>query len=214
MDLKEHTINQSNLFIKGWYISPTICNDLIKYFENSPNKKPGAVFMLGGKQGQDKTSKISTDLSIPPYPDNPLIFNYCRELKKVTDLYFKKFPMCKYFDGNIGLMEKWNIQRYRPNEGYFAYHHERPSTKVLLRYLVFTTYLNDIKQGGETEFFHQKLKIKPEQGATFIFPPDWTYVHRGIVSSTETKYISTGWFSFMLNESQGQAWNHFQSKKA
>ena len=30
------------------------------------------------------------------------------------------------------------------------------------------TYLNDIKDGGETEFYYQKLKVKPEKGLTLI----------------------------------------------
>ena len=205
MDLKEHNINQSNLFIKGWYISPTICNDLIKYFENSPDKVP-----------QNKTHKISTDVYIHPSmqnPSNPPIFNYRRELVKVLNLYFKKFPMAKKFNGELGTPEGWNIQRYLPKEGYFFYHQERGCIPNILRYLVFTTYLNDIKKDGETEFFHQKLKIKPRQGATFIFPTDWTYTHRGIPAPTETKYITTGWMSFMLNEAQAKTWVEFQSSK-
>ena len=211
MDLKEHIINKSNFFIKGWYISPTICKDLIKYFKNSPNKHPGTT-----AQGQNKILKISTDVGIHPSlhnPYNPPIFNYYRELIKVLDLYLKKFPMAKKFKGHLGIPEVWNIQRYLPKEGYFSYHQERGNTQDLLRYLVFTTYLNNVKKKGETEFFHQQLKIKPEQGATFIFPTDWTYTHRGIPAPTETKYISTGWISFMLNETQTKMWNQFQSLK-
>jgi len=217
MDLKEHIINQSDLFIKGWYISSTICDDLIKYFENYPHKNPGAIYLPDGSMGQNKTHKISTDIPVPPSmhnPDHPPIFNYSRELTKVVNLYFKKFPMAKDSQApGLGITEGWNIQRYLPKEGYFSYHQERGGIPSMLRYLVFTTYLNDVKEDGETEFFHQKLKIKPEQGATFIFPADWTYTHRGITAPTETKYISTGWISFLLNETQGKMWNQFQSSK-
>jgi hypothetical protein len=59
------------------------------------------------------------------------------------------------------------------------------------------TYLNDIKEGGETEWFHQKLKIKPEKGLTVIWPAEWLYLHRGCVAKKETKYIITGWISFI-----------------
>ena len=58
------------------------------------------------------------------------------------------------------------------------------------------TYLNDITDDGETEFFHQKIKIKPEKGLTVIWPADWTFTHRGIPSNTQVKYITTGWMSF------------------
>ena len=217
MDLKEHIINQSDLFIKGWYISPTICDDLIKYFENSPNKSAGSIYLPDGSMGQNKINKISTEISVLPSmhnPDNPPIFNYSRELTKVVHLYFKKFSMAKDAQGpGLGITEGWNIQRYLPKEGYFTWHQERGGIPSMLRYLVFTTYLNDVKKDGETEFFHQKLKIKPEQGATFIFPADWTYTHRGIAAPTETKYISTGWISFLLSNLQAKLWNQFQSVK-
>ena len=59
------------------------------------------------------------------------------------------------------------------------------------------TYLNDVNDGGETEYYYQKVKIKPVKGLTLIVPVDWTFTHRGIVSLTETKYIVTGWFSYL-----------------
>ena len=62
------------------------------------------------------------------------------------------------------------------------------------------TYLNDIKKGGETEFYYQKLKIKPETGLTLLWGCDWTFTHRGITSPTETKYIATGWYSYRIEK--------------
>ena len=44
------------------------------------------------------------------------------------------------------------------------------------------TYLNDVNDYGETEFYYQKLKIKPEKGKTVIWCADWTHTHRGISS--------------------------------
>ena len=59
------------------------------------------------------------------------------------------------------------------------------------------TYLNDVKDGGETEFHYQKIKTKAEKGLTIIFGSDWNFFHRGITSKTETKYIATGWYSYI-----------------
>ena len=58
------------------------------------------------------------------------------------------------------------------------------------------TYLNTVKDGGETEFIYQKLKVKPETGLTLIWGSDWPFTHRGITSKTKTKYITTGWYSY------------------
>jgi tryptophan synthase alpha subunit len=65
------------------------------------------------------------------------------------------------------------------------------------RHLVFMTYLNDITDQGETEFYYQQLKVKPEKGLTLMWGVDWTFTHRGIVSPTQEKYITTGWLSFI-----------------
>ena len=59
------------------------------------------------------------------------------------------------------------------------------------------TYLNDVEDGGETEFKLQNLKIKAEKGKTVIWPVDWTYTHRGIISPKQEKYIVTGWYDFI-----------------
>ena len=58
------------------------------------------------------------------------------------------------------------------------------------------TYLNDVENGGETEFYYQKIKVKPEKGLTLIWSADWTFMHRGITTINEDKYIITGWFEF------------------
>ena len=58
------------------------------------------------------------------------------------------------------------------------------------------TYLNDVNKGGETEFYYQKLKIKPEKGLTLIWSADWTFTHKGHTTLDEDKYIITGWFNF------------------
>ena len=56
-------------------------------------------------------------------------------------------------------------------------------------------YLNDIDDGGETEFLYQKRRIKPQKGTVVIFPAGMTHVHKGnLVMGEQTKYIVTGWY--------------------
>jgi len=40
-------------------------------------------------------------------------------------------------------------------------------------------YLNDNFDGGETVFPIFQDVIKPKKGSLLIFPPLWTYLHRG-----------------------------------
>ena len=57
------------------------------------------------------------------------------------------------------------------------------------------TYLNDVKKGGETEWYYQNLKIKPEKGLTVIWPSEWTHAHQGQIITKGSKYIITGWLN-------------------
>ena len=193
--MKSCCINDLNNFIAGWYIKPKVCDDLIKYFEASPNKHQG---LSGGVV--DTKKKISLDLSIDTKNAAIPINNYYDELQQVLNKYTELYPYSKNKHNDFGVKETWNIQKYNPNEGYFIKHFERGghSVKNINRHLVFMTYLNDVKEGGETEFIYQKVKVKPEKGLTLIWGADWTFLHRGIPAPKETKYIATGWFSYNL----------------
>ncbi len=193
--MKSHKINNLNNFIAGWYINKTVCDNLISYFENSNLKITGLV----GNNQINKSIKDSTDLSLNIFEDNIMIKNYLLELNNVINEYKKLYIYSDIIQGNWGITEKFNIQRYYPNQGFYEYHTERSNLNTSFRHLSFMTYLNDIKDAGETEFFYQKIKVKPEKGLTLIWGTDWTFTHRGIPSKTETKYIATGWYSYINN---------------
>ena len=91
----------------------------------------------------------------------------------------------------------FNIQRYLPGEGYSDYHCERAGVTTGNRMGVWMIYLNDVHDRGWTEFYYQQHYEKAEAGKLVIWPCDWTHLHRGIISHTETKYIITGWFSWI-----------------
>lgn len=203
--MKPHTINKKNNFIEGWYINKNVCTNLIKYFENSPNKKPGVLKLKDagggdGVAGVNKEQKLSTDVIINRDNNDKEIKNYYKELGKVITKYKKKYKYCDLQQNSWGIIENWNLQKYRPQEGYFLKHFEKTGRSTVQRHLVFMTYLNDVKDKGETEFYYQKLKFKPETGLTLIWGSDWTFTHRGIPSPTETKYIATGWYSYHVKQ--------------
>ena len=181
-------------FLKGWYLSDiSLCDQIIEYYERNTIKWQGKI----GK-GVDKTIKDSVDCQ---FVEQPLLNNYLIELQKVVDEYIKTYP---YVDSYMPwkIIEDINIQKYDPNKAYYGWHTERigRSGDSIYRHLVFMTYLNDIAYGGETAFYHQDTKVKPEKGLTLIWPSDWTYTHRGYPALKETKYIVTGWFNYVNEE--------------
>ena len=57
-------------------------------------------------------------------------------------------------------------------------------------------YLNDVEEGGETEFLYQSRRIKPKQGTMVICPSSFTHTHRGNPPLKGDKYMINGWIEF------------------
>ena len=57
-------------------------------------------------------------------------------------------------------------------------------------------YLNDVEEGGETEFLYQSRRIKPKQGTMVICPASFTHTHRGNPPLKGNKYMINGWIEF------------------
>jgi len=192
-------MHMDNNFIKLWQMEDlSVCDELITYWSNN-EKIPGRNYTRDQGLIINKEEKDSLDVSIDVKKEIPLLLeNYLKNLQIAVTEYIKKFPYCDSY-GPWGVTETINIQYYPPGGGYKVWHCERGSSMhpVTTRHLVFMTYLNDVNDEGETEFFHQNLKIKPKKGLTVIWPADWTYTHRGIPSMTEEKYIITGWLNFI-----------------
>ena len=66
---------------------------------------------------------------------------------------------------------------------------------MIKRVLVYSIYLNDIEDGGETEFLYQHVRVKPKKGRTVIWPAYFPFVHRGNPPLKEDKYIITSWLA-------------------
>tara|TARA_B110000858_G_C17593398_1_gene376717 strand:- start:91 stop:678 length:588 start_codon:yes stop_codon:yes gene_type:complete len=190
--IKHKQTHESNNFILGWYVDPKVCDRIIDHFETSAKQRPGHI-----SSGEDHDVKRSTDATFVEKLDKDLFRDYSNNLQQVFEEYIKVYPMVDFYSA-WGVIEGINIQRYLPTEGFYKWHTERGSAdlKIQDRHMVFMTYLNDVVDGGETEFFHQNIKVKAQKGLTIMWPADWTFTHRGCTSNTETKYIVTGWTSY------------------
>ena len=96
----------------------------------------------------------------------------------------------------------FNIQKYSRGDHFASLHSERTSLATLHRLFAWMTYLNDVVDGGQTNFSHYGIKIKPETGKTLIWPAEWTHAHTGEVLKSGTKYIVTGWIHFPIPDSK------------
>lgn len=189
----------SDTFIKSWVLHDlSICDRLIDFHTQSDDKQIGMVSNTAGQRVVRTDVKDSIDVVFWPDNKESVFLDYLLLLQDVVDEYIKIFPRCNQ-QSAWSIIDGVNVQHYKPHGGFKEWHCERHSVDLPVgsRHLVFMTYLNDVEEGGETEFYHQELKIKPVKGLTTIFPADWTYTHRGLPAPKEDKYIITGWFNYL-----------------
>lgn len=191
-------------------IPKEVCDFIINEFEVSRNQMEG----ISGA-GINKLVKSSTDLMIHLNLDNPnwlYIYDYLREnllgnlveyieqnsFMTITGGFASKASAVRtaqscYMAGNNG-QPHMQMQRYIDDQGYYAWHHENEGGLTSKRELFFIYYLNDVDNGGETEFKFNSEKVKPEAGKLVIAPALWTHKHRGNPPQNgQYKYIITGW---------------------
>jgi len=94
-----------------------------------------------------------------------------------------------------------NLQWYTAGEGGYPYWHcelfpRDPSGETLHRHLLWTLYLNDAFDEGETEFLFQQRKVAPRTGSLLIAPTAFTHTHRGNRPQNGDKFIATSWILF------------------
>lgn len=94
-----------------------------------------------------------------------------------------------------------NAQRYTAGNGGYPYWHsevfpQAPYNDPLHRILLFMFYLNDVEEGGETDFYYQNKSVKPKAGRMVIAPAYFTHTHRGQIPVSNDKYILTSWLLF------------------
>ncbi len=94
-----------------------------------------------------------------------------------------------------------NLQWYAAGEGGYPYWHcelfpRDPDAETLHRHLLWTLYLNDGFEQGETEFLFQQRKVRPRTGSLLIAPTAFTHTHRGNRPQGGDKFIATSWILF------------------
>ena len=194
-------------------LSKKECDIVIDFFNKRTEfHNPGEA---GGSRNEKSKKSVDINMVFSPTKEDELKYSIDGDIRKVNDIlkkgiidalhdYKKKYFFIDYECLNPWILnEYYNIQRYLPNEGYFSLHCENagkmhsPSELVdCKRMLVWMLYLNDVTDGGYTEFPHQDKKFQPICGDMILWPAFWTHPHKGVTSKTQTKYIATGWFSF------------------
>ena len=178
-----------------------ICDTLIEHHTKMCNRGLGIdIDKKDDKMGID--IKISTDV-LYEHHGYPEVIDYLNELiKEHFDEYCKRFDS-REFSLTDQIINQWprttynvfQIQKYDKGVGgYPAWHLDKDYQPPFHnREYVYMFYLNDVEEGGETEFLNFDIKIKPRKGTLVFFPTNFPFVHRGNVPISNDKYIMTGW---------------------
>ena len=157
------------------------CTGLIEYFEAS-KKSWVKTRMVGHRKFWelnfiDHTGRSKMNLEI--YDRFKLVLD---RYKQDINLHPKQWPE-KYN------WEEIRMKKYEANIGNFLDHVDVGSYESARRFLVIFAYLNDVEDGGETEFVNLDLQVAPECGKVVVFPSTWEYPHRGNMPISNDKYF-------------------------
>lgn len=188
MNLKDYEFNEEfqKHFILGFYIDENLCDEIVQSFKLLHDEK---------KTTYREPPRDYHVVDLLKHMDKKYGKEYLIYLSNIIKKYKDVFKHCS---SPLGIYNEINVQYFQSNHNYSVMHSERSSVEGgQFRNLFFITYLNDVHQNGETEFFYQEIKIKPKKGLTIISPAEWTHTHRGNATDEE-KYIVTGWTEFKV----------------
>jgi hypothetical protein len=175
------------------------CQNWIRHFD----KVDAAGMSYSRVQGMDRPSHVNKDQAVD-FPNCSVYLNdelriECNDFNVgfwsvCYPLYAEKYSILQTSDPHKIYTIK--IQKTVPGGGYHIWHAEDTARHMVNRILVFTLYLNDVEDGGETEFLYLSKRVQPKTGRMIIWPAGFTHTHRGNPPLKGDKYIITGWVEF------------------
>jgi len=182
-------------------VTTDFCKDIINHFErvkemnktvsrsqhtgSSPLKQENSLYYFIGEKDQillDEGSKILGEFS--------------QAVNAAAEVYRTEYPVLNEV-ARHQLSYDIKIQKTMPGEGYHQWHCERDGVTRARRLLLVMLYLNDIEEGGETEWLYQHKRIKPKEGRIVICPSTFTHFHRGNPPLSGPKYMINGWVEYI-----------------
>lgn len=116
-------------------------------------------------------------------------------LEKIWSEYFPQYvsTYASLESSKSFAIHEMKIQKTLPGQGYHIWHYENNQRTTSARAFNYQIYLNDVAEGGETEFLYYSRREKPQQGTLLIYPCGFTHTHRGNPPLSGTKYLLNGW---------------------
>ncbi len=150
---------------------------IVRYFDD---------YSLGLVGSVSVSSKLDSGKNLTLTPENYPEYGRQRARDITGHLYRSGTVNIQKYECGVGGYPHWHSEQYPQLNDYEALH----------RVALYMFYLNDVNEGGETEFYYQGRSLQPEQGTMVIAPAGFTHSHRGNIPLSNDKYIATSWVMF------------------
>jgi hypothetical protein len=166
-------------------ISSHILHSIFKHLLSYVRKYSHLLYGDIGREFMDElgTKVVITPQFIETLPDNKLSELVTRSFRPTPVTILKYLKKCG---------------------GYHGWHSEiaplRQDCEPLHRLLFYILYLNDVEEGGETEFYYYDRRVAPRRGRLVISPAGFTHTHKGNIPISCDKFIVASWISFQRHE--------------
>ena len=171
-----------------------LCREMIDKFERSPDQ-----------QFRNRTGQIEINLvqhathwreELDRLP--PIVFSLWERYARDTGVRQGVSGLPRAF-----ALEQPRMKKYQANlDDEHSVHVDVSNWTNMNRHLVCLCYLNDVEEGGETQFVSLDFSVRPRAGAVVMFPPYWMYPHRGAVCSSGDKYIVSTYLQYQPTPSE------------
>ena len=186
--------------------SKEYCERVVDHFNWIQKTRGYGTGSIRNRQEHDRISSLQkeSDMYFLETEQDLLVMDnnvaILQEYSRITWECHHKFKEKHGILGDVaphGISYSVKIQKYKPSQGYHAWHCDSDKIANSRRMMVSTLYLNTVEKGGETEFLYQSMRVTPEQGTLALWPAYWTHPHRGNPPLEGEKYIMNGWLEYL-----------------
>lgn len=172
-------------------LEPALCERMIESF--------GRLTQFHARNGRPSAAQLGesawTELNVTKVADASLENFFREQVGRHLALYNERVPLTLPVPPRNRL-ENLRIKRYSVDAGDRFQPHFDALDYCSNRYMVFLWYLNDVIEGGETEFCDLGLRVEARQGRLLMFPPYWLFQHAGLPPRSNDKYIISTYLLF------------------
>lgn len=177
---------------KNVFTSPT---DLVASIESLFGYEFADAYVYEGKDkgGVNKSSRDCSVLAFHP----AALTSYVKEKRDLYYLIEDSMMACmNHYRGIYNISDEltadsWQVLKYGSG-GKFTSHADDGARYP--RTVSITAYLNEEYTGGDLEYKHFGLKIKPEPGDVLVFPSNYIYNHEVHPVESGVRYALVNWF--------------------